>query len=58
MDNRLLYRVQEAAHTLGVSRSKTYELIARNEIPSIKVGGSIRVPADALRAWITQQLAK
>ena len=42
---------------MGVSRSKAYELIARGEIPSVKVGGCVRVPIAALQAWIDRQLA-
>ena len=56
MDERLLLRVHEAAHTLGVSRAKAYELIADRIIPSIRVGRSIRVPAKALQQWIDRQL--
>lgn len=51
---RLLLRVKEAAD-ISFSRSKMYELIARGVIPSIKVGNSIRVPAERLRRWIAAQ---
>lgn len=56
--DKLLLKPHEAAETLGVSRSKAYELIANRTIPSIKVGGSVRVPASALREWIDRQLAE
>jgi excisionase family DNA binding protein len=55
--DRLMLRPTEAADAIGVSRSKAYELIARGEIPSVKVGGCVRVPVDALRQWIDRQLA-
>jgi excisionase family DNA binding protein len=58
MDTRLLLRPAEAADAIGVSRSKTYELIAAGELPSVKVGGCVRVPLDALRQWIDRQLAE
>ena len=54
--DRLMLRPSEAAEALGVSRSKAYELIASGEIPSVHVGGCLRVPLDALRAWIDRQL--
>jgi excisionase family DNA binding protein len=54
---RLLYRPAEVGELIGVSRARAYELIAANVIPSIRIGSSIRVPADALRTWINQQLA-
>jgi len=56
MTERLLLRPAEAAEAIGVSRAKAYELIAAGVIPSIRVGTSIRVPVEALRAWINQQI--
>jgi excisionase family DNA binding protein len=55
-EEKLLYRPAEAADAIGVSRARCYELIARGAIPSIRIGGSIRVPVEALRAWIGRQL--
>lgn len=57
MTDRLAYRVNEAADAIGISRAKAYELIAAGELPSIRIGSSIRVPAEALRAWIERRLA-
>ena len=56
MMDRLLLRAGEAAELLGVSRSRVYELIAQGTIPSIKLGSTVRVPLDALRQWIADQL--
>lgn len=56
MTDRMLYRPTEAADAIGISRARAYELIAAGVIPSIRIGGSIRVPVDALRAWIGEQL--
>ncbi len=56
MTERLAYRVTEAAHAIGISRAKAYELIALGRCRR-SVGSSIRVPADALREWIDRQLA-
>ena len=53
---RLLLRVVEAAEAMGISRSACYELIARGEVPSIKLGHSIRVPAEYLKTWIDEQM--
>lgn len=53
--DRLTLRVKETAEALGISRAKAYELIAAGEIPSVRIGGCVRVPLDALRAWIRQQ---
>ena len=53
---RLMLRPTEAAEAIGVSRSKAYELIAAGQIPSVMVGGCVRVPVEALKAWITSQI--
>jgi excisionase family DNA binding protein len=53
---RLMLRPAEAADAIGVSRARCYELIAQGKIPSIRIGGSIRVPVAALRQWIDKQL--
>lgn len=55
---KILLKPTEAAESLGISRAKTYELIASGEIPSVKIGASRRVPVAALQAWIAQQLAE
>ncbi len=55
---KLLLRPAEAAEAIGIGRSKVYELLASGELPSIRIGGSVRVPVDALRAWIERQLAE
>jgi excisionase family DNA binding protein len=53
---RLLLKPGEAAESLGIGRSKVYELIASGTVPSLKIGGSVRVPAQALRRWVEGQL--
>ena len=50
---RSLLRVAEAAQVLGISRSKTYELIAEGRLPVVRVGASVRVPKERLEAWIS-----
>lgn len=53
---RILLRPTEAAELLGVGRSKVYQLLSNGEIPGIRLGNSVRVPADALRDWVADQL--
>jgi excisionase family DNA binding protein len=50
---KLLLRPDEVASLLGVSRSKAYALIAAGAIPSVRLGGAVRVPADRLREWLS-----
>ena len=52
---KMLLKPLEAAQTLGIGRTKIYELIACGEIPSIRIGRSVRVPVYALRKWIERQ---
>ena len=55
-EKRLLLRAGEAGEILGLGRSKTYQLIARGELPSIKIDGAIRVPLEALHQWLERRL--
>jgi excisionase family DNA binding protein len=52
MEDKLLLRPTEAAEALGLSRATVYELLARGEIPSLRIGRSVRVPVDRLREWV------
>ena len=52
MTEPLLITPAEAAKLLAISRSKTYELIAKGILPSLTIGYSRRIPLDRLRAYI------
>jgi len=52
--DRLLIRPAEAAAMLSVSRTRVYELISRGELPSVRLGGSIRVPVGELQRHIAR----
>ena len=56
--DRLLYKPVEAAQAIGVSRSKMYDLMRSGQVPSIRVGGVLRVPVEGLRLGVEQQLAE
>ena len=47
---RLVYSVSEAAELLGISRAFAYELVARGELPVIRLGRRRLVPKVALLA--------
>ena len=53
---RLLLRPAEFAEAVGISRSRAYELIGRGDVPSIRIGASVRVPVNALKEWIAREL--
>ena len=52
---KLLLKPSEVAQILGIGRSLIYELIARKEIPSIRLGRCIRVPSESLQRWLKSQ---
>ncbi len=57
MQEKLLYKPSEAFELLGVGRSTGYALLASGALPSIRIGRrSVRIPADALKRWIENQL--
>jgi excisionase family DNA binding protein len=43
-DKRLVLTVTEVAAALGISRAHAYELVARGELPSLRLGRRIVVP--------------
>jgi excisionase family DNA binding protein len=51
----LLLKPEEAARVLNVSRTSLYEMLARGELPSLTIGRSRRVPAEALRRWVAER---
>jgi len=55
--DRLLLRVQDVCRLLDVGRSTVYELIARGELPVIRIGRLVRVPRPALEEWIVTNTA-
>ena len=54
MEERLTLTVDEAAQALGISRALAYELIARYELPSLRLGRRIVVPRRALEVLLAQ----
>jgi excisionase family DNA binding protein len=52
---RLLLRPVEVAELLGIGRSRAYELIGSGVVPAIRIGSSVRVPVDSLKAWVDSQ---
>jgi excisionase family DNA binding protein len=48
----LLIDSREVARLLGIGRTKTFLLMASGELPTIRLGRSVRVPVVALQSWI------
>ena len=55
-DKRAL-SVTEMAETLGISRTTAYELVNREDFPSMRIGQRIIVPVDALDRWLERGVA-
>lgn len=51
-----LLTVPETARILRISRNLAYELVARDEIPAIRLGRVIRVPRHGLQVWLDRQI--
>ena len=51
----LLLRPLEAARLLGIGRSKLFEMMARDELPVVRMGRCVRIPRHELAAWIDEQ---
>ena len=53
----LLLTVEEAARSLSIGRSKTYELIADGALDAVHIGRSTRVPVTALHDLLHRLMA-
>jgi excisionase family DNA binding protein len=53
-DLPLLLDAIGAGKLLSISRAKVLELAARGQIPSLRVGRSVRIPRDRLVAWLAE----
>jgi excisionase family DNA binding protein len=52
---RLLLRIPEAAETLGVGRTKIYELIATGELPAVRFGRAVRISVSTFQKWVEER---
>jgi excisionase family DNA binding protein len=49
---RALYRIDDAAALLSISRSRVYELVRSGQLRTVMVGRSRRVPARAVDDYV------
>lgn len=57
-DDRLTVSVEEAAKLLGISRGLAYELVARGELPSLRLGRRRVVPLVGIHELIGDACAR
>jgi excisionase family DNA binding protein len=48
----MLLTIREAAGVLRIGRSTLYELVGRGDIEVVHIGRAVRVPVDALHAFV------
>jgi excisionase family DNA binding protein len=51
-----LLDVNKTAEILKISRKKLYRMISANQLPSLLVGSSIRIPKEKLDEWICSEM--
>jgi excisionase family DNA binding protein len=49
---RLLLTPEQAARVLAIGRSKVYDLLRSEDLSSIRIGGSRRIPVSALHEFV------
>lgn len=52
--DRLLLTPREAAHVLGIGRTKLFELLASGALDSVQIGNCRRVPRDAVEDFLAR----
>ena len=48
-----LLKVREVAQQLDLARSTVYVMCQRGDLPTLRIGGTVRVPSDLLDAWLS-----
>jgi excisionase family DNA binding protein len=56
--DKLLLKPSEAAHVLGIGRTKLFELLASGALESVQIGHCRRVPRDAVDEFLTRLRAE
>ena len=51
----MLLNVAQVAKLLSLGRTKVYDLIATKQLPVVRFGRAVRVPAASLQRWLEQQ---
>jgi excisionase family DNA binding protein len=53
----LLLSVPQVCKTLGLGRTKVYELISVEGLPVVRFGKAVRVPVASLEQWVQQRVS-
>jgi len=53
----LLLRAEEVGSLLRVSKSMVLKMVASGELPAVRLGSAVRIPAALLRDWVRERTA-
>lgn len=53
-DLPLFLNTETVAKLLGISKTSCYELLHRDDFPTLKVGSRIVVPKEKFQEWVTK----
>ena len=57
MSQALLWNLEEAARQLGdVSTRTVRRMLERGDLPTVRIGRSVRIPAEAVRTWVDRNM--
>lgn len=54
---KILYRAEEAAALLSLSRTAVFGLIRSGDLRAVKIGGRRRIPRNSIEDYVSRQLA-
>jgi excisionase family DNA binding protein len=54
----LLLTIPQAQDKFQVGRTTIYRMIQTGELPTVRIGRSVRIPRTALDEWLRQRLAE
>ena len=52
---KALFTIEEAAGALSIRPAEVRELMLRGELPVVRIGPAVRIPAEALERWMRRQ---
>lgn len=52
--DKLTYTVKEAAEIVGIGPSTLYDLVRKDKVPNIKLGGRYLIPKEQFQIWVNK----
>jgi excisionase family DNA binding protein len=51
---KILYRAEEAADVMSLSRTAVFGLIKSGDLPAVKIGGRRRIPRSSIEEYVAR----